>query len=124
MIVTLQGFDVSSFPNVVMYGHIRPITVEYHKKYCDYLTDLAIKHYNKEQQANLQLVRIIKANAQAAAPMKYYITFEARDIVQQINEEAKDADHKGPIKTFQALAYERIPLSLSGVSFVRLKPGQ
>ncbi|GAV72286.1 Cystatin domain-containing protein [Cephalotus follicularis] len=73
-----EGFHVDERPpNTTLWGGIQPWYVEDHVKEC---TLFAINDYNmKNENANLELVEIVKVNAAPVRGLRYYITFVAQD---------------------------------------------
>ncbi|CAH9085718.1 unnamed protein product [Cuscuta epithymum] len=75
-------------------------------------TKMAIDKYNAENDANLELEAIEKANFGYAAGYVYYITFRARDTVTE------------KVNLYQARAFYHFNGLDHSVSFVRLAPEQ
>ncbi|GAV90432.1 Cystatin domain-containing protein [Cephalotus follicularis] len=73
-----EGFHVDEWPpNTTLWGGIQTWYVEDKVKEC---TLFAINDYNmKNENANLELVEIVKVHAALVRGLRYYITFVAQD---------------------------------------------
>ncbi|XP_041027372.1 uncharacterized protein LOC121267535 isoform X5 [Juglans microcarpa x Juglans regia] len=111
-VLNSDGFDVSDIPGVSCFHQIQPCNIDYnYDKYKRY-SQLAIDEYNrrfKDANAELEFVKVLKAMGQASRGIRYYITFNAKDL-----------GDGGEIKTYQAVVLDGID-SETAKSF-RLKP--
>ncbi|KAG2685006.1 hypothetical protein I3760_10G104100 [Carya illinoinensis] len=107
-----DGFDVSDIPGVNCFHQIQPCNIDYDYDMYKRYSQLAIDEYNrrfKDDNAELEFVKILKAMGQAARGIRYYITFMAKDL-----------GDGGEIKTYQAVVLDGLD-SETADSF-RLKP--
>ncbi|KAG6679332.1 hypothetical protein I3843_14G122200 [Carya illinoinensis] len=106
-----EGFDVPEIIAGYLYNLIQPRDLDDIYEEC---TQLAIDEYNRrfaETNAKLELVKVSKVMAHLYDKIRYYITFEARDLADG-----------GKTKTYQAVVRDAIP-GISVLSF-RLKPAE
>ncbi|KAI8538655.1 hypothetical protein RHMOL_Rhmol09G0121600 [Rhododendron molle] len=110
-----DGFDVMHFPRSFGFGKIVPLfsfaldeVVEDLKSY----SQLALKQYNKIENRNLELVKVVKANRQGVAGFLYFITFDVKD----------PDDIDGRTMEFQAKVWDGI--SETTIELCRPKPSR
>ncbi|KAE9454724.1 hypothetical protein C3L33_13360, partial [Rhododendron williamsianum] len=108
------GFDVGFIPGVNMLGQIFPMDIE-DKRFFDYDfgSQLAVDEYRrrfKDENRELEFVKVLKVMSQVANVVRFYITFEAKDLV--------DGDK---IKIYQAVVLLEVGTKITVKSF-RLKP--
>ncbi|KAF5471240.1 hypothetical protein F2P56_011691, partial [Juglans regia] len=112
-----EGFDVPEIIAGYLFNLIQPRDLNtYYHAFLIYKerTQLAIDEYNRrfaETNAKLELVKVSKVMAHLYDNIRYYITFEARDLADG-----------GKTKTYQAVVRDAIP-EISVLSF-RLKPAE
>ncbi|KAG6639515.1 hypothetical protein I3843_10G100900 [Carya illinoinensis] len=107
-----DGFDVSDIPGVNCFHQIQPCNIDYDYDMYKRYSQLAIDEYNrrfKDDNAELEFVKVLKAMGQAARGIRYYITFMAKDL-----------GDGGEIRTYQAVVLDGLD-SETADSF-RLKP--
>ncbi|XP_058194661.1 uncharacterized protein LOC131311294 isoform X2 [Rhododendron vialii] len=108
------GFDVGFIPGVNMLGQIFPMDIE-DKRFFDYDfgSQLAVDEYRlrfKDEKRELEFVKVLKVMSQVANAVRFYITFEAKDLA--------DGDK---IKIYQAVVLLEVGTKITVKSF-RLKP--
>ncbi|XP_059653088.1 cysteine proteinase inhibitor 3-like [Cornus florida] len=108
-----KGFDLDDEPDIdrteILFGGI--------ERFCGPLDDplpieaasMAVELHNKQQNSDLEFVRVVKANRQWVAGVIWYITFEA-------------TDNAGVKNTYQARVYCTIENEW-GLEVFRLAPG-
>ncbi|XP_050209315.1 uncharacterized protein LOC126660030 isoform X2 [Mercurialis annua] len=88
-----EGFDITDLPSFGFVGMITPVDFDYPGYFlngCRKGLDLAINRYNERQNADLELIKILKSNK--VAHTIYFTTFEAKS----------KTDKEGDAKTYQA----------------------
>ncbi|KAF5475341.1 hypothetical protein F2P56_007153 [Juglans regia] len=111
-VLKTDGFDVDRIPGVSCFHQIEPCNLD--DKSWDYegYSWLAIKEYNfrfKDANAGLEFVKVLKAMAQGANVIRFYLTLEARDLADG-----------GKTKIYQAVVLSGV--TEDTVSSFRLKP--
>ncbi|KAF7124175.1 hypothetical protein RHSIM_Rhsim12G0026200 [Rhododendron simsii] len=109
-----DGFDVGFIPGVNMLGQIFPMDIE-DKRFFDYDfgSQLAVDEYRlrfKDEKRELEFVKVLKVMSQVFTGVRFYITFEAKDLA--------DGDK---IKIYQAVVSLGVGNKITVKSF-RLKP--
>ncbi|KAG5520635.1 hypothetical protein RHGRI_033272 [Rhododendron griersonianum] len=130
------GFDVESIPGVNMLGQISPVNIE-DKRFFDYdfgsqlavdeyrsrfksvdalvlyqfmISVLLCKEKTEDEKRELEFVKVLKVMSQVVQCVRFYITFEAKDLA--------DGDK---IKIYQAVVLLEVGTKITVSSF-RLKP--
>ncbi|XP_022137488.1 uncharacterized protein LOC111008920 isoform X1 [Momordica charantia] len=74
-----EGFDVPSFPGTYAFAIISPLPlinlISEEVREC---AGQAIKHYNNENGASFEFVKMLKANSQAALGELFFLTFQVK----------------------------------------------
>ncbi|KAF7128938.1 hypothetical protein RHSIM_Rhsim10G0206900 [Rhododendron simsii] len=79
MVFESDGFDCPYVPpEIAIPGILKPVKVEQLKGLED-MADLALKHYNAQNNTSYQFVKVIKANMRWDGGSTYNITFQAKD---------------------------------------------
>lgn len=108
-----DGFNVMHFPRSFACGQICPILdMERDGQHLKSYSLLALQQYNDQEKTNLVFVKVVKANWEGVAGIKYYITFDVKD------PDAVD----GRTMEFQASVWNGI--SETTVDFCRPKPNR
>ncbi|CAL5423249.1 unnamed protein product [Camellia sinensis] len=107
-----QGFDVSNIPGVNEFHQILPMDINQDTKNYEWYSQLAVDEYNrriKDANRELEFVKVLKAMAQGANAIRFYMTVNSKDLAGG-----------GNIKTYQAVVLMGVGCEMSMLSF-RLK---
>jgi cystatin-related protein len=108
-----DGFNVMHFPRSFACGQICPIlNMERDGQDLKSHSQLALQQYNEQKKTNLEFVKVVKANWEGVAGIKYYITFDVK---------VPDAVD-GRTMEFQASVWDGI--SKTTINFCRPKPNR
>ncbi|KAG2683590.1 hypothetical protein I3843_10G038700 [Carya illinoinensis] len=96
-VVKSDGFDVPSMPDVSAFHMIQPCNLNRESEYILFqkYSQLAIDKYHRrfeDTSAKLELVKVLKTMSIVLDIVRYFITFEAKDLADG-----------GKIKTYQAV---------------------
>ncbi|KAG6690940.1 hypothetical protein I3842_10G038500 [Carya illinoinensis] len=96
-VVKSNGFDVPSMPDVSAFHMIQPCNLNRESEYILFqkYSQLAIDKYHRrfeDTSAKLELVKVLKTMSIVLDIVRYFITFEAKDLADG-----------GKIKTYQAV---------------------
>ncbi|THG12316.1 hypothetical protein TEA_001503 [Camellia sinensis var. sinensis] len=111
-IIAGLGFDVSNIPGVNEFHQILPMDINQDTKNYEWYSQLAVDEYNrriKDANRELEFVKVLKAMAQGANAIRFYMTVNSKDLAGG-----------GNIKTYQAVVLMGVGCEMSMLSF-RLK---
>ncbi|XP_041028482.1 uncharacterized protein LOC121268328 isoform X2 [Juglans microcarpa x Juglans regia] len=113
-VVKSEGFDIPSMPDVSSFHMIQPCNLNREDEYILFqqYSQLAIDEYHrrfKDTSAKLELVKVLKTMSMVLDIVRFFITFEAKDL-----------DDGGKTKTYQAVV--RMDVFGESVLSFRLKP--
>ncbi|KAL7171945.1 hypothetical protein ACSBR2_031605 [Camellia fascicularis] len=107
-----RGFDVANIPGVNEFHQILPMDINQDTKNYEWYSQLAVDEYNrriKDANRELEFVKVLKAMAQGANAIRFYMTFNLKDLAGG-----------GNIKRYQAVVLMGVGCEMSMLSF-RLK---
>ncbi|KAG6690942.1 hypothetical protein I3843_10G038800 [Carya illinoinensis] len=113
-VVKSDGFDVPSMPDVCAFHMIQPCNLNLEDEYILFqkYSQLAIDEYHRrfeDTSAKLKLVKVLKTMSMVLDIVRFFITFEAKDLADG-----------GKTKTYQAVV--RLDVFGESVLSFRLKP--
>ncbi|KAI7983953.1 Pyrophosphate-energized membrane proton pump 2 [Camellia lanceoleosa] len=106
------GFDVANIPGVNEFHQILPLDINQDAKNYEWYSQLAVDEYNrriKDANREFEFVKVLKAMAQGANAIRFYMTFNSKDLADE-----------GNIKTYQVVVLMGVGCKMSMSSF-RLK---